>query len=61
MSKKITGKPNVSNAVFLLEGALFAIKGHSKKGDKDEQITQITNALGILNKHGYHEKNLRTL
>jgi len=47
---------DVLSAVFLLEGALFAIKGHSKRKDKDKQMTQITSALEILNKHGKHEK-----
>ncbi len=45
-------KPDVSSAMSLLEGALFAIMGHSKRKDKDEQVNQITNALVILNKHG---------
>lgn len=54
MSKK--EKPDVSSAIFLLEGALFAIKGHSKRKDKNEQMTQITNALEILSKHGKHDQ-----
>jgi len=56
MDKKEVKKPDVSSAIFLLEGALIAIMGHSKRKNKDEQMTQITNALEILNEHGRLEK-----
>lgn len=51
-----TKKPDVSNAIFLLEGALFAIMGHSKRKDKDEQTSQIENALDILGRYGTYKK-----